>query len=291
MRLLKIIFILSFIVLGNGLMNAQYLEKNDQIIVAYYGRPHVSSLGVLGQHSLEELVPIIESKASEYQSLRPSSKVIPAFDIIYDLATAAPGAHGKYIATLSDTALQPYIEKAKEGKFMLFLDLQLGAYSPKEAVQRVLPYLKNKNVHLAIDPEFEVKGAGVRPGKIIGHIDGSDVNDVQQLMQDYIKNNGISEEKFLMVHNFTQKMVRNKKKVQFYDGVNLIMNLDGHGSPSLKINIYNGLYNKTIAAKVSGGFKLFFKEDHPMMTPAEVLGQQSVSGKKMAVMPRFINYQ
>jgi len=39
------------------------------------------------------------------------------------------------------------------------------------------------------------------------------------------------------------------------------MNLDGHGSPRLKSDIYNRLYNREISKHVAGGLKLFFSED------------------------------
>ena len=42
------------------------LPSTNEMIVAYYGRPGVKALGVLGQHSLENIIPIIKAKASKY---------------------------------------------------------------------------------------------------------------------------------------------------------------------------------------------------------------------------------
>jgi len=70
------------------------------------------------------------------------------------------------------------------------------------------------------------------------------------------------------------------------------MNLDGHGSPNLKTNTYNGLYTAEVSAKVAGGFKLFFSEDKPsMMTPSQVMGMEPVGKIKIDEPPKFINYQ
>ncbi len=271
---------------------AQDLKKNNEIIVAYYGRPGVSSLGVLGQHSPSELAGIIKKKVREYEALVPGTRVIPGFDIIYDMATAAPGADHSYTAGLSHEKLEPYLKMAEEEGFQLFIDMQLGNSSPLNSVKKVLKYLKYKNVHIAIDPEFEVLGLGKAPGKVIGHIDGEDVNKVQQAMVEYLKKNNITETKKLIVHMFTHKMVRNKTAVKNYSGIDLIMNLDGHGSPQLKVNTYNGLYTDAANARVDGGFKLFFGEDKPrLMTPKQVLGMESVSGVRIKHMPRFVNYQ
>jgi hypothetical protein len=70
------------------------------------------------------------------------------------------------------------------------------------------------------------------------------------------------------------------------------MNLDGHGSPQLKVSIYNQLYNQHASSRVAGGFKLFFQEDKPtMMTPKQVLGMENVGKSKIGVPPQYINYQ
>ena len=91
---------------------------------------------------------------------------------------------------------------------------------------------------------------------------------------------------------FRASMVKDKKKVKKYDKIDLVMNLDGHGSPQLKVDIYNGLYTEAVSTKIAGGFKLFFREDKPsMMTPKQVLGMESVGGTQIKEPPKYINYQ
>ncbi len=292
MKVLQIFLVIILFGLTLQSAHGQKALADNEFIVAYYGRPHVKTMGVLGQHSVDELAQLIQDRVKEYEQAAPNYKGIPAFNVIFDMATSEPGRDGDYISSLSESQIMPYINKAQEGDFMVFIDLQLGKLSPLQAVKPVLKYLKYKNVHLAIDPEFEVLGLDVRPGKVIGHIDGNDINQVQTAILDYLKDNNIEENKLLMIHNFTSKMVRNKQRVRLHDDLQLIMNLDGHGPPHLKVDIYNGLYNKNVSGKVIGGFKLFFNEDHPMMTVKEVLGQEAVSGgMKMRAMPRYINYQ
>jgi hypothetical protein len=185
-----------------------------------------------------------------------------------------------------------YINAAKDNGFAVFIDLQLGNLTPIEAVKPVLPYLKYDNVHLAIDPEFEVNNLDVRPGKVIGHITGDEINQVQAAMTDYMKANDIDATKILIVHMFRKSMVKDKGKVKKYEKIDLIMNLDGHGSPKLKVEIYNGLYSEEVSVKIAGGFKLFFLEDKPsMMTPKQVLGMESVGNTKIKEPPKYINYQ
>jgi hypothetical protein len=91
---------------------------------------------------------------------------------------------------------------------------------------------------------------------------------------------------------FTPNMVRDKKSVKNYDKIDLIMNLDGHGSPKLKEDIYNGLYTAAVSAKIAGSLKLFFREDKPaMMTPKQVMGMEPVGDTRIKEAPKYINYQ
>ncbi len=272
---------------------AETAFSDNGFVVAYYGRPGVPALGVLGQHSPEELGDIIKAKANEYSEALGGAKVTPGFDIIFDLASSAPGPNGDYIIHLSEDKLEPYLQLAEEQGFLVFLDMQLGKLTPAEAVRPVLKYLKHPNVHLAIDPEFEVKGLNVAPGKRIGQINGPEINAAMDEVSAYIRDNQLND-KILIVHMFRHKMVEDKSAVQFreHDNIQLVMNLDGHGSPHLKVDIYNAIYNSRVPEDIVGGFKLFFKEDKPrMMTPKEVLGQESVDGVQVKKMPRYIDFQ
>jgi hypothetical protein len=263
----------------------------NEMIVAYYGRPGVSSLGVLGKYPIGKLKSIIKTKVAQYKKATGNHNIVPAFDIIYGLASSEPGRHKDYIIHLNSKKLDPYIKAAEQEGFNLFIDTQLGKHTPQDAIHHMLKYLKHHNVHIALDPEFEVSNLEVRPGKKIGHITGEWINKVQAIMDKYMKENGIKEKKMLVVHMFRHGMVTSKSVVKHYKNIDLIMNLDGHGSPKLKIGIYNAIYSKLPAQKVAGRFKLFFNEDHPMMTPRQVMGLESVQGAKIKYPPKFINYQ
>jgi hypothetical protein len=284
------VFAANHPLLKNEPVQVDQMPEKDELIVAYYGRPGVKSLGVLGQHSVPALKTIIKKKAAEYAKIT-GKHVKPGFDIIYGLAAAEPGSHKDYIIHLNSKKLIPYLDAAENEDFVVFIDTQLGKHTPQDAIHHVLKYLKYHNVHIAIDPEFEVSNLSVRPGKKIGHVTGEWINQVQETMDRYMRENGITEKKMLVVHMFRHTMVTNKTHVKHYKNINLIMNLDGHGSPKLKIDIYNAIYRKAAAEKVAGGFKLFFNEDKPMMTPKQVMGIESTQGAKVKYPPKFINYQ
>jgi len=268
------------------------LPSHYNMIVALYGRPHTKTLGTLGQQPLAQTIQKAKEKAKLYEKAWGSGKhVTPGFDLIYEMATSSPGKNGKYVITLSEKVLQEYIVAAAQHGIVVFIDVQLGKKSPIEAVKPLLKYLKYDNVHIAVDPEFSVDNLKVRPGKKIGSITGPQINAVQDAMRDYIKANGIKEDKILLIHMFTEHMVTQKKAIRYTDRVHLVMHLDGHGSPALKIKTYNGLYSEARASKVVGGFKVFYKQDKPMMQPKEVLGLKPVGKKRVREMPKVITYQ
>jgi hypothetical protein len=291
-KVFPLLLVLALALFSNPTLSQQSAYSGDELMVGYYGRPDAKSLGVLGQYSIEELTPLIQAKADEYDQINGNQKVIPAYHLIYGLATGDPGRKKDFLLPLSEAKLMKYINAAEDNGYLVIIDTQLGAQTPLEAITPVLKYLKYSSVHLAVDPEFEVNGLDIPPGRKIGHITGEDVNQVQSAMIDFMNENGISGKKILMVHSFTEGMVTDKDKIKLNDEIDLIMNLDGHGSPALKINVYNTLYTARAASRVSGGFKLFFLEDKPaMMTPAQSLGLESVDGHKLAETPRYINYQ
>jgi len=268
------------------------LPSNYNMIVALYGRPHVKALGTLGHQPLAETIQKAKEKAKLYEKAWGNGQhVTPGFDLIYEMATSEPGRDGKYVITLNEKVLLEYITAAQKNGIVVFIDVQLGKKSPAQAVKPLLKYLKYDNVHIAVDPEFSVDNLDVRPGKKIGTITGTQINEVQHMMSDYLKANGIKEDKILLVHMFTNNMVKEKKTVKYTDRIHLVMHLDGHGSPALKIKTYNGLYNDTRAAKVVGGFKVFYNQDKPRMTPKQVLGFEPVSNRKVKDMPKIITYQ
>lgn len=197
-----------------------------------------------------------------------------------------------YIINLPHKTVMKYIERAQKEGFAVIIDLQLGVYTPYEALQPVLKYLKYDNVHLALDPEFKIpKHRKYPPGKFIGHIFGDDVNQAQELISNYLKENGIKEKKKLIVHMFHERMLRKKELVKNYDNIELIYNIDGHGRGGIKVQIYNNLYSQDESLVANSGFKIFYKNDKkPLMTPKQILGLESVGTRNIKRQPYYINY-
>jgi hypothetical protein len=140
-------------------------------------------------------------------------------------------------------------------------------------MERILPFLKYPNVHLALDPEWRTQ----KPMQEIGSITAAELNAAQKQMQEYIVANDIPGLRMLVVHQFQNKMISGRETVRAdFERVLLIHTADGFGSPALKRHSYaQNAKAKNIPLK---GFKLFLKSglpgagfDEPLLNPSEVM--------------------
>ena len=272
--------------------NKLELEIPSELMIGYYGRPYAKSLGILGHNSIDVLVQQIKEKCQEYQALNLNQTITPAFHIIYGLATLEPGRDKDYIKNLSHETLMSYINAAQKENFAVIIDLQLGVLKPKDAIKPVLKYLQYDNVHLALDPEFKIPShRRYPPGRYVGHIFGEDINEVQDLMQQYMQEHNIQGQRKLLVHMFHKRMVRKKEVIKRFDNIDLIFNIDGHGNTGTKIKIYNSLYNDVNSKIANSGFKVFYEGDvAPLATPKQILGLENAGSRKIKRLPVYINY-
>ncbi len=254
------------------------LLNND--IVAIYGKPNAYTMGLLGQYSLEEIEPIMDKFVKMYDEANEDRGIVPAFYIIY--GTCWPEGE---IGILSRSITEKYIQFAAEKGWYVYLDHQIGKYTVKESMEKLLPFLKYPNVHLALDPEWKT----TQPMKIIGSVKAEEVNLAQKMMNDYIIENNIPGKRMLVIHQFNSCMIKNRRAVRSdFERVQLIHCSDGFGSPQLKKDTY--AYNALATNMPLKSFKLFLKPtvegagyDWPLMKPEEVL--------KLNPRPCFIMYQ
>lgn len=252
---------------------------NNQIL-AFYGKPDSRRMGILGEYPKEELASILEGYARLYDEKNGEEGVVPAFYLIF--GTCWPEGE---IGYLKESVVRDYIEFAREKGILVFLDHQIGKYPVADAVQRLLPWLKYPNVHIALDPEWRTDS----PMKVIGGVSADEVNAAQATISEYLKAEGILGVKMLVVHQFQDRMIVERQKVRAdYEGVLLIHTADGFGAPALKRWSYST--NAKAANMPLKGFKLFFKTDvegagydDPLLLPEEVLALEP--------RPRLVIYQ
>jgi len=240
----------------------------NNTIVAYYGSPLSDKMGILGRFPKEKIAEMVKEAAAEYDVVNGKDGAIPAFYIIY--GTCWPGGE---IGYLDDALLIEYIKYAQAEGMLVFVDHQIGKYPVRAAMERILPFLRYPNVHLAIDPEWRT----LTPMKEIGSITAKELNEAQDYMDTYIREHDIPGIRMLVVHQFADKMIQERHEVRSHrDRVILIHTADGFGTPGVKKATYQR--NATAENMPIKGFKLFFKSDFPLagfdmplMSPSEVM--------------------
>lgn len=236
-------------------------------IVTYYGHPHDANMGIVGEHSMEDLAEMVRAEAANYAAADPSRPVIPAFELIATVAQRVPGDDGTYILDTDRQTLIRYIDFAEAQGMLVVLDIQIGRGTVADEIEKVRDLLMRPNVHLAIDPEFAVK-EGETPGEYIGSVTAEDVLYAQQVLAEISATQGIPP-KLLIVHQFREDMIAGKDRLAPYPGVQLVIDADGYGVPELKTAVYNFLVRDEPVE--FGGVKLFYRQDVPVMSAQEIL--------------------
>jgi hypothetical protein len=248
-------------------------------IVAFYGNPKSTRMGILGQIPPEEMLPKLERTATEWAKADPGRPVMPALHLIATVAQGKPGSGAKYRLRHSDQTIEQVLGWAEERGWLVFLDVQIGHSTVPAELPHLVKYLERPYVHLALDPEFAMKLGGI-PGRRIGTLDAADVNYAVRLLADIVDRKKVPP-KVLVVHRFTQRMLTNHDKITLDPRVQVVVDMDGFGAPWLKEDGYKFFI---VPEPVQyAGFKLFFKNDKPMMTPEQVL--------RLWPEPLYIQYQ
>ena len=231
-------------------------------IIAYYGNPKSTRMGILGQLPPAEMLPRLERTATEWAKAEPGRKVMPALHLIATVAQGKPGAGGKYRLRHSDQLIEQVLGWAEERGWVVFLDVQIGHSTVADELPHLVKYLERPYVHLALDPEFAMKLGGV-PGRRIGTLDASDVNHAVGLLADIVDRKKLPP-KVLVVHRFTQRMLTNHDRIRLDPRVQVVVDMDGFGASYLKGDAYKFFI---VPEPVQyAGFKLFFKNDRDART-------------------------
>ncbi|OQP42843.1 hypothetical protein A4H97_11845 [Niastella yeongjuensis] len=253
-------------------------------IVAYYGNLYSKNMGVLGEYPPDEMLQKLGAEVKKWEAADPAMPVQPALHYIAVTAQGAPGRDGKYRLRMPFKQIDSILGMAARINALVFLDVQVGFSNVQAEIPLLEQYLKLPHVHLGIDPEFSMK-TGKRPGSVIGTMDAADVNFVSDYLANLAKANNLPP-KILVVHRFTQNMVTNYKNIKTNPNVQIVMDMDGWGEPSLKHDSYKAyVWREPVQF---AGFKLFYKNDirkqnSHMLTPQEVLAEKP--------QPVYIQYQ
>lgn len=236
-------------------------------ILTYYGFPGNKDMGILGEHDKDEILAKMREQAAAYEAVDPSRPVLVAFEVIASVAQSEPQADGSYLLDAPAEALDEYSDFAEANDVLLFLDVQIGRRTVAEDIKGLKPWLEKPHVHLALDPEFAMR-EGEIPGKHIGQVTAKDIAETQNWLVDLAEEAGVPP-KVLIVHQFHYSMIEDKKAIAPVEGVQLVIDADGWGTPEEKRATYV-VVNKQLPIEYFG-VKLFYSQDKPVLTPEEIL--------------------
>ena len=204
-------------------------------IVAYYGNFYSKGMGVLGQYPEDVMLLKLKAATLEWQLADLSTSVIPAIDYIAVTAQASP-VDGTYRARMPDSQIDKALALADQVHGIVILDVQVGLSTVQKEIPLLEKYLKLPNVHLALDPEFSMKGTRP-PGREIGTMGPADINYAAEYLAKIVRDNNL-QPKILVIHRFTEEMVTGYKQIKPLPEVQIVMDMDGWGFGAKKINTY-----------------------------------------------------
>lgn len=253
-------------------------------IIAYYGNFYSKGMGVLGQYPQEEMLSRLNTEVQKWKAIDPSTPVVPAIDYIAVTAQGSPGTAKKYRLRMPDDQIEKAIAIADKIHGIVILEIQPGLSTFEDEIPQLEKYLKMPQVHLALDPEFSMK-SGAKPGTEIGTLDAADANWAANYLANLVRNNNLPP-KILILHRFTKPMITNYKKITPLAEVQIIMDMDGWGSPAKKFGTYTNIVAREPVQFT--GFKLFYKNDlrapsTRMLTPQDLMA--------LSPQPIFVQYQ
>lgn len=246
-------------------------------MVAFYGGPDGPNLGVLGEGTPQHAAARIKKVAAGYRKFgRP---VLPAMELIVDVAQGSPGPDGDYSHPIPDEQVQTFLDIAHKQNMLLVLDIQPGRSTFLPLVRHWEKFLRDPSVSIGLDPEWRMHGGQV-PGKAIGSSSATEVNAVGSYLSELVRKNNLPD-KLMAIHQFRLSMLPDREKITKHPGVETVLHADGFGSPTLKRQVLTHL--RFGSTPFHTGFKLFYTEDTRLMSPKEVMA--------LKPRPEMITYQ
>jgi hypothetical protein len=253
----------------------------QHMMVALYGTPGTGALGVLGEQGLEASIQRARDTAAPYQALVDAT-VVPAFEIIATVASAAPGPDGDYSAESDVETLRPWVEAAGEAGVYVVLDLQPGRTDFLTQARLYQSLLELPHVGLALDPEWRLRPDQVHLTQI-GQVGIDEVNQVVTWLADLTRDNALPQ-KLLVLHQFQVRMVVDRERLDTSrDELAIMVHVDGQGGQAAKQDTWRVL-RQDAPQPLYWGWKNFIDEDLPMLTPQQTIEQ-------VVPTPELVTYQ
>ncbi len=262
---------------GGGLL--VFGPDGSRRIVALYGHPTTSQLGVLGEQNPDDGVERLRTIAEGYDA--DGREVVLAFEIIATVASAQAGRDGDYSNETAHDVIRPWIETAAANDMYVVLDLQSGRTDFLTQAKQYEEFLRLPHVGLALDPEWRLK-----PGQVhlrqIGTVDAAEINQVSAWLADLVRSEALPQ-KLLLLHQFRFSMITNRELIETPPELAVMIHMDGQGPLNTKYTTWDALLGLPDADRYYWGWKNFYDEDSPTATAPQVLA--------LTPSPLFVSYQ
>ena len=243
-----------------------------RMLVALYGTPGSAALGVLGEQGLDAGIERARQHAAAFDALvdRP---VVPAFELIVTVASGAAGGDGNYSSELDPETFRPWVEAARDAGIYVLLDLQPGRADFLSQAKQYQSLLEYPNVGLALDPEWRL-APGQLPLQQIGSVGIDEVNGVVTWLADLTRERHLPQ-KLLVLHQFRISTLPGREHLDTSrPELAVMVHADGQGSQGDKQATWRALHDAPLPpGPLHWGWKNFYDEDHPMLTPQQTIEQ------------------
>lgn len=217
----------------------------------------------------ESKILSIQELAGKFDALNGRKHVLPGVHIVvYAPSCSLEGESYKWTPNNLNYQLRRYvgsnlvdyvIKPALKKKALVFVDHQLGKQSVAEAMEEIIDdgYLQFPNVHIAFDPEWHVRPNEKRCSSTshIGSVDAYDINKGLETLHRYLRNNSVSREIIVVIHQFLDMRVpaeRKRTMIEFKEDlrnpnpgqIKLVINYDGLGDQCWKMFMFNAVHHR-----------------------------------------------
>ncbi|GAA4117356.1 hypothetical protein [Enteractinococcus coprophilus] len=252
----------------------------ERRFIALYGHPEYAELGSLGEQGPQEAAERVIELAEMYEA-HADEDIIPAFEIIATMASAAPGEDGNYSAVADRAALEAYVDAAEEHDIYVVLDLQPGHADFLTQAKLFEDLLTRPNVGLALDPEWRLA-----PGQVhmqqIGSVSAVEINETTEWLAELTAEHDLPQ-KLVILHQFRLSMIRGREQVNTdHPELAVVLHADGHGTPEQKMDTWRAL-KQDLPDNMYMAWKNFFRQDQPMFAPKDTF--------EIEPKPWFVSYQ
>src|SRR5207237_2579027 len=226
-------------------------------MVAYYGSPHSTKMGVLGEYPEQEMLSMLDNTAAMWRKADPSTPVIPAIHLVAVVAQGYAGPDGKWRLREGPDTIEQAYRWAQSRQGLLFVDIQAGHSTLQQELPPLLGYPELPDRHLGVDPEFYMhyKRKGIRPSAKVGQMMSTDVNYVIQVLDQLVREKNLPP-KILVVHRFRADMMPDAENINPTTRGEVVKHMDDMGTRWLRFDSYKDYIVQHPVAFT--GFKFFY---------------------------------